>query len=553
MSHEIRTPMNGILVMAELLASAELPSRARRQAEVIARSGESLLAIINDILDFSKIEAGKLEVERLPVDASQAVDTVLRLFADRANSKGLDLAARIDLGPGVRVAADPVRLGQVLSNLVNNALKFTEQGGVCVQVRAEPGNPARLRFSVVDTGIGIAADKLAAIFDAFSQADQSTTRQYGGTGLGLSIARRLVGAMGGELEVTSEVGTGSTFSFALPVCEAGAGTGWFAWPAGQDGTRPLALVALDGRQSADAARFYLEEAGFDVTTQEDPATLGRVRFALVSGALGERGGRLRSAPDGVVTAALRPDQDADGPLQAGLADAVVTLPLSRADLIAILERMRDGKPLHDDTAKPAAASSASVHAGLRVLVVDDGAVNREVALAALRKLGVEAELAEDGRQAVDAVSESTYDLVLMDGSMPVLDGFAATRLIRDLESRRGTPRTPIVALTAHVVGAAAEAWRDAGMDGILHKPFTLAKLSHCLASHARRGAAGPEASTAGAETAPAEEVEAARLDAPVLADLRLMSGGSADVLRRVVGLYRSQAVECLERLRQAGP
>ncbi|MGL4497297.1 MAG: histidine kinase dimerization/phospho-acceptor domain-containing protein, partial [Beijerinckiaceae bacterium] len=183
MSHEIRTPMNGILVMAELLAVSDLPQRARRQAEVIARSGSSLLAIINDILDFSKIEAGKLDVETIPVAADDCIDAVLQLFADRAHAKGLDLAADMDCEAGVKVLADPVRLGQVLGNLVNNALKFTETGSVLIHARI---NKARLAFAVADTGIGIPANKLETIFESFSQADQSTTRHYGGTGLGLS-------------------------------------------------------------------------------------------------------------------------------------------------------------------------------------------------------------------------------------------------------------------------------------------------------------------------------------------------------------------------------
>ena len=235
MSHEIRTPMNGILVMAELLAKAELPRHARRQAEVIARSGESLLAIINDILDLSKIEAGKLEVESLDLDVGQTVEGVMRLFADRAHEKGLDLAARIALPPLAMVKADPVRLGQVLANLVNNALKFTAEGAVTVIVEDAPDDPGMIRFSVQDTGIGIAADKQVSIFEQFSQADQSTTRQFGGTGLGLSIARRLVTAMGGRIWVSSEAGQGSTFAFVIPAAASqaqdwptarGAGNAW---------------------------------------------------------------------------------------------------------------------------------------------------------------------------------------------------------------------------------------------------------------------------------------------------------------------------------------
>lgn len=551
MSHEIRTPMNGILVMAELLAGTDLPSRARRQAEVIARSGESLLAIINDILDFSKIEAGKLDVERLPVDVSQAVDTVLRLFADRASAKGLDLAALIDLPAGARVLADPVRLGQVLSNLVNNALKFTEQGGVLVRAHCEPCDAGAVRFSVVDTGIGIPEDKVATIFEAFSQADQSTTRQYGGTGLGLSIARRLVVAMGGELGASSEVGKGSVFSFTVPRDGAGSGEAWFTWRTAGRGAKPLAVIAIDERQSAEAARFYLEEAGFDVLEGEAATSCQQARLALVAGALGEGGVRFPLAEGGAVVAMLRADQDAHGLMAAGLADAVLTLPLLRADLVGIIERLHEGKPINDEVIQPAHAQGSLDHAGLRVLVVDDGAVNREVALAALRKLGIEADLAENGREAVNAVSARQYDLVLMDGSMPVLDGFAATREIRALEAAGSAQRTPIVALTAHVVGSAADAWREAGMDGILHKPFTLAKLSHCLAHHARRRSGEPPEPSSDQSTISSDVIGQIRVDLGVLDDLRMMAGGSSDLIQRVIRLYKVQSAECIEQLRAA--
>lgn len=219
MSHEIRTPMNGVLVMAELLAGSDLPARQRRYAEVIARSGRSLLAIINDILDFAKVEAGKLELERMPVSPAELADTAVTLFAERARTAGLDLAAEVAPEVPRAILGDPVRLGQVLSNFVSNALKFTEAGHVSVRMAIDAGDGC-LVIAVSDTGIGIPQDKLATIFSAFSQADQSTTRRFGGTGLGLSIAQQIVAAMGGTVAVTSRVGTGSTFSARIPVTVA---------------------------------------------------------------------------------------------------------------------------------------------------------------------------------------------------------------------------------------------------------------------------------------------------------------------------------------------
>ncbi|MDB5558084.1 MAG: hybrid sensor histidine kinase/response regulator, partial [Enterovirga sp.] len=219
MSHEIRTPMNGMMVMAELLAGAELPQRQRRYAEVIARSGQSLLAIINDILDLSKIESGKLTLEEIAYSPAEIVDTVVTLFAERAATKGLDIAAYVAPGVPAELVGDPVRVTQVLSNLVNNALKFAETGHVSLRVEHRGG---KVRFLVADTGIGIPEDKLGTIFQAFSQADQTTTRRFGGTGLGLSISKRLIDAMNGEIGVASVEGEGSEFFLDLPAPVAAA-------------------------------------------------------------------------------------------------------------------------------------------------------------------------------------------------------------------------------------------------------------------------------------------------------------------------------------------
>jgi len=218
MSHEIRTPMNGVMVMAELLAAAELPPRQQRYAEVIVRSGQSLLTIINDILDLSKIEAGKLDLEQVAVSPCGVIDDVMSLFWERASSKGLDLAAFVTPDVPHLIIGDPVRLNQVLSNLVNNALKFTENGHVAVHVRAvgRNGDSVALEFSVIDTGIGIPADKIGKLFEAFSQADQSTTRKFGGTGLGLAICRKLIEDHGGSIDLRSEENRGTTVLLSFP-------------------------------------------------------------------------------------------------------------------------------------------------------------------------------------------------------------------------------------------------------------------------------------------------------------------------------------------------
>ncbi|MCE1238044.1 MAG: ATP-binding protein [Hyphomicrobiales bacterium] len=558
MSHEIRTPMNGILVMAELLAVGDLPGRARRQAEVIARSGANLLAIINDILDLSKIEAGKLEVEHLAVDPHEALDTVVHLFADRARGKGLDLAARVDLPRGARVEADPTRLGQVLSNLVNNALKFTGEGGVSIEV--EPWGEAHVLFAVIDTGIGIAEDKLATIFEAFGQADQTTTRRFGGTGLGLTIARRLVEAMGGELQVTSVEGRGTCFFFTLPTTASVDAPDWARLPTGEPA---IAVVAIGGRQTAAALARHLETSGFRVVEARDDtrelATDGARLVVVDAGRLPE-GRRLETADGGGVLLLAAPSEETAPLVASGRIDATLPWPLSRGELDEVVAALAAGRPLATLDEAAHGPSEIVRFEGLRVLVADDAEVNREVAGAALGRLGIAPIFVVDGREAVEAVAREAFDLVLMDGSMPVLDGFDATREIRAREIREGRPRLPIVALTAHVVGSAADAWKTAGMDGVLHKPFTLAALEATIRAHATNlvetvgpapieAAASPAPGAVGAD--PAGEEETPVFDAGVLADLAAMAGGATAVVDRVVRLYETQSADKLRELHEA--
>ncbi len=538
MSHEIRTPMNGILVMAELLAAGELPDRARRQAEVIARSGTSLLAIINDILDISKIEAGKLEVEALEIDPEEAVDSVLQLFGDRARSKTLDLCGSIATPPGLTVQADPVRLGQVLANLVNNALKFTEAGGVTVALTRE--GEGWLRFAVSDTGIGIPADKLGTIFESFSQADQSTTRTHGGTGLGLAIARQLVDAMGGTLRVESTVGTGSCFSFALPIVTEPAPA------AAPTATGRTVGILLSRGQTGEMLAQELGRAGYAVCSDAAVLAQESARFDLVLASPDRLPAcRCRS---GTVVVVAGPSEDADALIRAGAAE-VLTWPVQRRDLSALLAALQDGQPLRRARTAGSASPESLQFPGLRVLVADDSEVNREVADAALRRFGIAARFVEDGLQAVAAVEREGFDLILMDGSMPGLDGFEATRAIRAREAETGRARVPIVALTAHVVGTAADAWREADMDDVVHKPFTLARLGSVIAALApgqRQGGSLPPQ--------PAPESVAAEegcLDEAVLHDLIAMTNGSIETARRIAELYRVSSLEEADRLADA--
>ncbi len=555
MSHEIRTPMNGIMVMAELLAKEEMPPRQRRCADVIVNSGQSLLAIINDILDFSKIEAGKLELEAVPVDLAQQADTTITLFAERARSKGIDLAAFVDPTTPRMITGDPVRMTQVIGNLINNALKFTEQGCVHLQVAPAAGRPGVLSIAVKDSGIGIPADKVATIFDAFSQADQSTTRQYGGTGLGLAICKRLVAAWGGEIDVASTAGQGSTFTVTVPFDVVDAASNAHDWPRLEPGpTSPLCVLDLTGEATVATASRYFGASGYVVT-----GAAGRdYSDAALICADAER---LRISPLDrhdrkpiIIAVADFGDASADQLVADGLADAVLTRPLLRADVEDLLARIVSGGPLVARSEAAVRERDAMQFPGLKVLVADDSAVNREVASAALARLGASVQTVENGAQAIAAARGQSFDVILMDGSMPDIDGFAAARAIREEEQREGRERLPIVALTAHVIGKAAGAWRDAGMDDIIHKPFTLGQLGACLQRLFPDwvGSCGSmDIEPVATDAAIAAEGDQL-LDAGVLHDLEEIAGSTGgDFVRRIFNLYIENAPRIRTELARA--
>lgn len=511
MSHEIRTPLNGILALGDLLGRGDLPPRERRYADVIAGSGRALLHVINDILDFSKVEAGKLELEILPFDPLELVEGVADLFAAKAAEKDLDLATYVDPTVG-SLSGDATRIRQVLSNLLNNAIKFTETGGVLVAIRREG---AAIRFEVRDTGPGIPEAVLPTLFDAFTQADQSTTRLHGGTGLGLAICDRLVRAMEGRWAVTSTVGSGSTFAFVAPLKAAGANV-----PLDLGGAT-IGLGAV-GPMAGAAIAAYLADFNGDVVP------LDQSERALVGDDDPLRASDVRlTSRSHTVTA------------------QETVRPLSRATLMTVLAAFRAGR-LPDWSSSRTSVEATAVYPGVRVLVVDDSEVNREVARETLERLDVEVAVAEDGLEAVERVGSETFDLVLMDGSMPKLDGFQASARIRQMEVQTGRPRTLIYALTAHVVGAAAGAWRGAGMDGVVHKPFTLSDLATVLEQRLpERRVAARQAEHPLAPPAQAEDL----FDAVTRAELTAM--GDAFV-ERVQALYRDNAPLRLDELEAAG-
>ncbi len=507
MSHEIRTPLNGILALSDLLKDADLAEKPRRYAEIIANSGKSLLGIINDILDFSKVEAGKLELEQVELDPEDLAIDVASLFAARAAEKGLELAVYVEPSVG-RILADPVRLRQVLGNLANNAIKFTETGGVKLLVQRAADGSDRLELAVVDTGPGIPPDRLPSLFEAFAQADQSTTRKHGGTGLGLAICDRLVRAMGGEWALASEEGVGSRFGFRAAFSPAAPAAAPPRFPAGWS-------ISLEG---------------------EAPLTI-----AVLARAARDLSIPVVAPGDAVVRIFVDPREGLSIESVQQVAPWFLPTPFRCSEVFAGLHRLSQG--LAPQIAAASAGRPVRRFTGARVLVVDDSDVNRAVAGEALDRFGAVVSYAEDGLQAIEALRVQTFDLVLMDGSMPRLDGFQATVEIRREEVEAGRPRTAILALTAHVIGTPSEAWRKAGMDGVIHKPFTLADMQHALERHCGSfGVFDEPAPSDVAARADAEIVDGDLFDPQVRADLDAMAAaGRHDFVDRVQGLYVEHA------------
>ena len=507
MSHEIRTPMNGMLAMAELLSAAPLSEKHRRYAEVIFTSGRGLLGIINDILDLSKIESGRLELEVAPFSPDDLLRGILSLFDERARQKRLELSGHVELAVPARLAGDATRLGQVITNLVNNALKFTENGGVAVDwkyVEGDRPGRGRMRVEVTDSGIGIAADKIASVFDQFAQADQSITRRFGGTGLGLSICKRLIEAMGGAIGVDSEVAKGSRFWFEveLQAIEAAAETA----PVRQaDQSAPLVGLALAGTRLARHLATAFGERGMRVETV-DPARMPDTDLACLvcdetwlGGEHAQAKAKVGGAP--LIGIARMGDAWPDDALVSGRIVDLLAVPATRGEFARLCERIRTCRfsGLEASPGRPGTGAYLPDLGGIRVLGVDDNPVNREILRDALGAMNAKVRLAENGAQALDAFAEGEFDLILMDVSMPEIDGYEATRRIRTRETARGLPPTPIVALTGNVAGDGPLAWRDAGMDAYLTKPFTIASLARAIGDHVP--SADPSLRSARAEAA----------------------------------------------------
>jgi two-component system, sensor histidine kinase and response regulator len=498
MSHEIRTPLNGILGMAELLGGTPLAPEQKHFSDTIESSGEALLALLNDILDFSKMEAGKMQLEHTSFNLGRVVEDGVLLLANRAQEKGLELAMQVPMDVNLHVQGDPHRLRQILTNLISNAIKFTDQGEVIIRVacRVIEAQKSLFRFSITDTGIGLEAYQKEHLFEDFSQADGSTTRRFGGTGLGLSISKQLVEMMGGALYLESTPGEGSTFCFEVPlqIDPDMHDTNYIP----EDFSGVKALVVEDHKPSRFILQKQLTTLGLDTqaaeTTDEgvrilneaaeiDPLNVAFFDMNLPELRELEAIRAIRSNPKtaSIKVIALAPLGSFNNVenTQGSKIDAILPKPVRHEELLDCLKTLF--RPPSENREDLETQKHSDLPFAFRVLVAEDNPVNQQVTLGMLNALGCRTDLTANGREAVNSFKNNNYDLVLMDCNMPVMDGYAAAREIRHTEAQAGKTPTPIIALTAETREDSLEKTREAGMTGFLSKPFTKAKIQRELA------------------------------------------------------------------------
>ncbi|HPX60662.1 MAG TPA: response regulator [Deltaproteobacteria bacterium] len=570
MSHEIRTPMNGVLGMANLLASSGLNSEQLKFAQAVQHSSELLLHVINDILDFSKIEAGKMKLEAIPFDLRRHISETTELFAERAQSKGLELILLIESDVPACTVGDPIRLGQILTNLVSNAIKFTHEGEVTLRISnvGTTSSGALLRFEVSDSGIGMSAEAVARVFDSFTQADSSTTRRFGGTGLGLSIAQHLVKLMGGDIHVESTLGSGSRFSFTLPF-EIGF-SDIIKLPQPTEllknsrillaGSNPGTLAVLEHYLDFWEVRHHTATDSESVLGMLQAAARDKDPFSLLMLDM-----HLQKTDALELAASIHADSSIPQigiiilthvynlPAQETLARSGISRSLSKpVSLSALYDSLM--AVLHP-TDRPAEEQlESNVLFNANILVAEDNAVNQDVARFMLERIGCRVSLAENGIRAVEMSAIHNYDLIFMDCQMPEMDGYSATAVIRRREHKNGQrSHLPIIALTANAIAGDCESCLAAGMDDYLSKPFNTKQLSAIIAKWLPDRIAGTVPATAPETAEPVDSIQAEEGDAAVINQDALLErlGGNREYVAQLLGIAIKSMAEHMGLLSEA--